>query len=121
MLVRVLTQDAPQQAAIARDLLSRDFILLAGVVMETEWVLRSLYGWPRARIAMALAEIADLPALRGSPAGFAWVIARYAAGADFADMLHIAATPPAERFATFDRRIAAHAGPDAPVAIETLA
>ena len=121
MLIRALTQDDPRQAAIAHAQLSRDFVLLTGVLLETEWVLRSYYRWPRERIAMALTEIADLPAMRAAPAGLDWAIARYAVGADFADMLHVAATPPAERFATFDRRIAGHAGTDAAVPIETLA
>lgn len=118
--MRVLVSDDPHQAAIARETLSGDFMLLPTVLIETEWVLRSSYGWPRERIAMAFAEIADLPSLRDAPARLGWAIARYRDGADFADMIHVAEGSGAARFVTFDRRLAPAAGPDAPCRIETL-
>lgn len=42
------------------------------------------------------------------------------AGADFADMMHVGAAEGASSFVTFDRKLERRAGPDSPVAIETL-
>lgn len=113
--------DDDAQAATARAVLSRDFSLLASVLLEVEWVLRSSYLWPRARIAETLADLLDLPTLRDAPPGINWVLERFAAGADFADMLHLASSSSFDGFATFDRRLARDAGPSTPVSIETLA
>ncbi|MBV8973235.1 MAG: hypothetical protein JO290_13200 [Sphingomonadaceae bacterium] len=49
----------------------------------------------------------------------AWAVTRYAAGADFADMLHLALSGEASRFATFDRDVAPYADA-AVVPVETV-
>lgn len=118
--MRLLVNDDPRQVTAAKAIVSRDFALLPSVVLETAWVLGSRYEWPRARIAEALAALVDLPTLREAPPGIGWVIERFASGADFADMVHLAAAGSAEAFVTFDRRLAKAAGPDTPVPIETL-
>ena len=115
-----MVEDTPDQSATARAVLSQDFILTASVVVETEWVLRSQYRWPREAIAAALREILDLPSLAGAPERIGWALDRFAAGADLADMVHIVSAEGASSFVTFDRRIARKAGPDARIAIETL-
>lgn len=112
--------DSPDQTAKARAILSRDFIVSASVVVEAEWVLRSVFGWSRAEIAAALTEIFDLPGLAGAPNRIEWVLERFAAGADLADMVHVASADAASRFVTFDKRVARKAGFEAPVEIETL-
>lgn len=121
MLIRALVEDTPDQTAKARAALSQDFILTASVIVEAEWVLRSQYRWPPEAIAAALREILDLPSLAGAPERIAWALDRFAAGADFADMVHIASAEGASRFVTFDKRIARKAGSGSPIAIETLA
>jgi predicted nucleic acid-binding protein len=45
-----------------------------------------------------------------SPSAVAQALDAYDAGLDFADALHLAATPHAEAFFTFDRRLARAAG-----------
>ncbi|MES2019905.1 MAG: type II toxin-antitoxin system VapC family toxin [Pseudomonadota bacterium] len=120
IVVRILVDDDARQVAMAKAVLSRDFALLPSVLLETEWVLRSSYKWPRARIGEALATLIDLPTLREAPPGIGWVIERFASGADLADMLHLAAAGAAEGFVTFDRRLAKAAGQDTPVPIEML-
>jgi hypothetical protein len=47
-------------------------------------------------------------------------VERMEAGADFADMMQVAGAEDASSFATFDGKLEWRAGPDAPVAIETL-
>lgn len=115
-----MVEDTPDQSATARATLSRDFILTASVLVETEWVLRSKYRWPREAIAAALREIIDLPGLAGAPERISWALDRFAAGADLADMVHIISAEGASSFATFDWRIAREAGPDTPITVETL-
>ena len=51
----------------------------------------------------------------------AWAIDRYASGADFPDMIHLAsAMNGATAFACFDRRLARQAGPQTPITVRTL-
>jgi len=62
MVVRLLTEDEANQAAKARALFERDTVLLTKtVLLETEWVLRSLYAFERLRIAESLISLLELP------------------------------------------------------------
>ncbi len=118
--MRVLVDDDARLVLAAKAVLSRDFALLPSVLLETEWVLRSTYKWPRARIGEALTTLIDLPTMRDAPPGIDWAIKRFVEGADFADMLHLGASGSCDSFVTFDHRLAKAAGPDTPVPIETL-
>lgn len=116
-----MTGDDAGQASIARSLIDEDFIVTATVLIETAWVLRSLYGWDTAALAQGLRMVIDLPHAVSVPGHVAWAIDRLEAGADFADMMHIATAAGATSFATFDRGIEKKAGTAAPILIETLA
>lgn len=105
---------------MAEAVLREDFTLGVTVLMEVEWVLRSVYRWPRARIVTGLRLLLDMPTLIHAPALANWAVDRYAAGADFADMMHLCAAGGADIFVTFDRRIAGFAGAESPVSVETL-
>ena len=120
MALRFLTGDDPVQSPIARVVMADEFALPISVVLEIEWVLRSWYKWTRPMIAQGLRLLVDLPALEEVPQNVFWAIDRYEAGADFADMIHIAGTVHATVFATFDGDIARAAGLDSPLPIETL-
>ena len=102
-------------------IVEEDFILTATVLLETEWVLRSRYRFTRSARARALRMILDLPGLVEAPSNAPWAIARMEAGADFADMLHMATASGATRFATFDKRVSRKASSDTPLPIELLA
>ena len=115
-----MADDDPVQSPKAREILQQGFALTASVLVEIEWVLRSLYQWDRQEIAGVLMELADLPDLTEAPARLRWAIERFAAGADFADMIHLAAAEGLERFVTFDRGVARKAGRNSPLPIETL-
>jgi len=121
IVVRFLTNDHPGQTAVAQRLFQQDFIISSSVFMETEWVLRSVYRWDRLRIAGAFRAILDLPAFVSAPPDITWVVERFAAGADFADMIHVTAAHGASVFATFDSGIAGIVDTEAPITIETLA
>jgi predicted nucleic-acid-binding protein len=111
VVVRFLTGDDPAQAARARAIFDHEAVLLAKTVMlETEQVLRRLYGFERRRIADALAALIGLRGvvcedLRALADALRWM----RAGMDFADALHLASARDAEGFATFDDRLVRHA------------
>jgi predicted nucleic-acid-binding protein len=90
------------------------------VLVETDWVLRSFYGWRRAQRAAGFRILLDLPNAVDIPKYAGWAVERMEAGADFADMMHVAGAEGASSFSTFDRKLERRAGPDSPVAIETL-
>jgi predicted nucleic acid-binding protein len=80
------------------------------VLLETEWVLRSLYGFSAGSLAGALRSLAGLPTifLEDEPAvarAFDW----FKEGLDFADALHLASAGNTRQFATFDRELAKQA------------
>src|SRR5450432_1976866 len=62
LIVRSLTGDHPKQSAAARALIeAKDVFVCTTVLMETEWVLRSAYGFAPERVAKALAAFLGLP------------------------------------------------------------
>ena len=119
VLVRLLTGDEPAQTARARAIFEREAVLLAKTVMlESEWVLRRLYGFGSDRIADAFTALIALPDLVSEDASaVADAIQWMRSGMDFADALHLASARPAGRFATFDDKLAKRAAKIADIAV----
>jgi predicted nucleic-acid-binding protein len=91
VLVRLVTQDDPEQAKIAQSLLHEPILILPTVLIETVWVLQSSYRMSRADISHHLSQILGYPLTQLiEGAAVRWAMDRFAAGADFADMLHLA-------------------------------
>jgi predicted nucleic acid-binding protein len=107
IIVRYLTADDPEQSARARQLVNgADTFVASTVLLETEWVLRSAYGFSPTQIAERLRAFAGLPRVTlEAPAAVAAALEWMAAGMDFADALHLAAAAQCEAFFTFDRRL----------------
>jgi predicted nucleic-acid-binding protein len=107
IVVRLLTQDDAKQGAKARRVFERESVLLAKtVLLESEWVLRSLYGFERSRIADSFAALIALPDvscedLRNVKDAIEWT----RKGMDFADAIHLASARAAGNFATFDGKL----------------
>jgi len=121
ILARLIVRDDPAQFAIAEHLVRAPFFVAPTVLLETGWLLLSRYGLAPAVVADALRSVIDLPEANvDQPERIFWALERMEAGADFADMMHLALSHRADAFATFDARIAGHAGADPPVAVETL-
>ena len=120
VLVRILADRQSPQAALAERMLESAFAISTSVFLETEWVLRSVFGWKRNQIGAAFRDLLDLPALAVAPPAIDWIIERYEAGADFADMVHLCTADGASAFATFDADLASKAGSSSPITIETL-
>jgi predicted nucleic-acid-binding protein len=111
VLVRFLTQDDAAQAARATALIKRQEVWIAKtVLLETAWVLRSLYAFDQARIVAALRSLAGLENARLEDSGsIARAFELADAGLDFADALHLVSMGAAESFVTFDRKFASRA------------
>ena len=115
VVVRYLTRDDPGQAAKARAVVDAGNVFVGTtVLLETEWVLRSVYGFSSRNVADALLAFAGLPGVTiESPALLAGALARTRDGMDFADALHLGAAANCEEMLTFDRRFIETARGDA--------
>jgi predicted nucleic-acid-binding protein len=106
ILVRYLVEDDVAQTDRAETVLRSGSVLLAKtVLLETEWVLRTLYRFGRTAIEDGLTRLLGLPGIEieDRPA-VALALAWYGQDRlDFADALHLASSRQAEAFATFDQ------------------
>jgi predicted nucleic-acid-binding protein len=106
IVVRYLTGDHPEQSGRAREIVdSQPVFVPVTVVLETEWVLRSAYGYKPGDVARALRAFGGLPQVTIEDA--ATVAAAFdlaERGMDFADALHLGRAAGQEAFLTFDRR-----------------
>jgi predicted nucleic-acid-binding protein len=108
VLVRLITKDEIAQAARAARLVQKEQVWVAKtVLLETDWVLRSLYGFAPQDVRDALRKLAGLPSVEvEDPLAVAQALSWLDAGIDFADGLHLASRGEAKSFATFDERFA---------------
>ncbi len=119
VVIRLIVADDEAQVARALALAEREeFFVSLTVLIETDWVLRSRYGFDRSRVTTALLALADLVAITfESDDDVRWAIERYEQGGEFADFIHIAAARPIGRFASFEDKLARRAGADTPAAV----
>jgi predicted nucleic-acid-binding protein len=108
VIVRFLTGDDPAQTARARKLVEAGGIFVpTSVLLETEWVLRSGYGFAAERLVRALRDFAGLPGVTLEDPGLAARALDCAEqGLDFADALHFGAAQGCTAFLSFDSRLA---------------
>lgn len=113
VLVRLLVRDDEGQFQAARQLVEaaeaagHDVVLLLGVLLETEWVLRSRYRLDKPSIAATFARLLETGGVSFEHEAtveetlYIWA---QNPGADFADCLHSARAVHlgCNRFATFD-------------------
>ncbi len=109
IVVRYLTGDDPRQSAKARAVIEAgDIFVSTTVLLESEWVLRSVYGFAGEEVAAALRAFGGLPGVSAeSPGLLAAALDRAEQGMDFADALHLGAAARCEAMLTFDRRFIA--------------
>ena len=111
VVVRLLVNDHAAQAARAIALFRKQEIFVSkSVLLETEWVLRYSYDVPTASISKAFLALMGLPnvTMEDAPT-IHQAIGMLGNGIDFADALHLASSTSAERFATFDAKLAKRA------------
>ena len=86
-------------------------------MLESEWVLRSVYGFSRREVAAALRAFAGLPNVSVQNTRLlAESLDRAQNGMDFADALHLGAAAQCDAMLTFDRRFIKLAG-DTPIRV----
>jgi predicted nucleic-acid-binding protein len=108
VLVRVVTNDDPEQAKRAMKRMRSDTVWVSRtVLLETEWVLRHAYKLDVAAIGKAFATVLGVASVEVEDrAAVLRALAWYGTGMDFADALHLAASDAASAFVSFDRDLA---------------
>jgi predicted nucleic-acid-binding protein len=107
IIVRILADDDPRQAKRAVALMEKNEIYISKtVLLETEWVLRHAYGIDATAIISGFHKLLGLPhvVMEDSWAVFQ-ALSWYEQGLDFADALHLASSPKAAGFASFDKSL----------------
>ena len=122
VVVRLLVDDDHRQAKAARKLIAEHEVFVpVTVVLETEWVMRSGYGFTPSQIAAGLRRVGGLPEVTiERPGELAQALEWMDQGMDFADALHLAQAMRCERFVTFDRKLAKRAKGLAAPPVEVL-
>ncbi|MGZ8284554.1 MAG: type II toxin-antitoxin system VapC family toxin [Allosphingosinicella sp.] len=121
VLIRLIITDLPAQTEAAKSKLEEGIFVSHGILMESEWVLRSVYKLDRDQIGSALRTLVAQDAVDViDENAVLWALDRYLEGADLADMLHLVSAKNRGPFLTFDRTLARLAGDAAPVAIVLL-
>jgi predicted nucleic-acid-binding protein len=107
VLVRLVTRDHPRQAAATKSLFAVEPIWIAKtVLLETAWVLRSLYGFENAAIMDAFVSLLGLPNVHvEDESSVAAALSLTAHGIGLADALHLSSRPPGATFVSFDRAL----------------
>ena len=105
VVVRLLTGDDPKQAAAARSLFAAGPIWIAKtVLLETGWVLRSLYGFEESAICDAFTKLLGLKNVHTEDeSAVAAALALSARGIELTDAMHLTSRPPGAAFVSFDR------------------
>jgi len=120
VIVRVFAEDDPEQADIADGVLAADAVFLPKtVILEFEWVMRSVYRKPAAAIAAAVERMLETANVQvEDQTAVTRAVAWFRKGMDLADALHLASSGHADAFVTFDvdlRRQAGRLGVKPPV------
>jgi len=108
IVVRFLTADDAREFKAARAVIDGGNVFVPiTVCLESEWVLRSAYGFAPDQIADGLRGLAGLPGVSvEEPAVLATALDWMRAGMDFADALHLEKSKGCTAFLTFDRKLA---------------
>lgn len=104
VLVRLLTADAPTQYRASLKVFSSPRIFIAdSVILETEWVLRAVYGLQPGDVCDSFRKVFGLPNVTlDDPQRIALVLYWHEGGLDFADGFHLALSQHCDTLETFD-------------------
>lgn len=106
VLARYYLRDDAAQARIARGILSAgDVFVPRTVILELEWVLRSVAEQPAAKVLDCIGHLIALPGVTVEDQELVEAALRDCRlGVDFADALHLAASRACSELLTFDDR-----------------
>jgi predicted nucleic-acid-binding protein len=107
ILVRIITNDNPDQAASAKAALTSEPVWIAKtVLLETAWVLTYYYNFDDAAIRNAYVNLLGIPNFQAEDAdAVAAALALCAQGLQLADALHLMSRAPGSTFVTFDKAL----------------
>ncbi len=105
VVVRLLTGDELKQSAAARSLFAAGPIWIAGtVLLETSWVLQSVYGFEEGAVRDAFTRLLGLRNVHTEDKpSIAAALSLAARGIELADAIHLTGRPPGAAFVSFDR------------------
>ncbi len=108
VLISLATNDAPAHVALATRAIGRQTAWIGiTVLLETEWVLRRVYGYERAQVCALLSSLlASAQFELENETAVREAINLTLSGADFADALYLARRPKGTKLLTFDRTFA---------------
>ena len=111
VVVRLFTRDDQQQFERAGAcFVEAEVFIPDSVLLETAWVLESVYSFDDRQIAAALRKLLGMPNVRSSEsAAMADALDWYERGLDLADAIHLAKSQHADEFRTFDRSLVSDA------------
>lgn len=107
IVVRIVVNDDPAQVRRASDFVTANRVLfLTSVILEVEWVLRSIYFLSAKQIVGSLQDFLSLETVTAENSDVVlMVLDAYAKGMDFSDAMHLAQSAGAAGFATFDKSL----------------
>ena len=105
ILVRLLTRDDTKQEAAARSLFAAGPIWIAKtVLLETGWVLSSLYGFEQSAVRDAFTKLLGLRNVHvEDEPSVAAALTLTEHGIELAAAMHLSSRPPGARFVSFDK------------------
>lgn len=121
VLARWLMRDDPVQTPIADRIMDGPIEITHTVLLELGWLMMSVGRMSREQFAdTAFALLAIEQAVIDNRDRLRWAVERFRVGADWADMIHIAAVDAGTMFASFEKSLVSRAGPGTPVRVELL-
>ncbi len=108
VVIRFLILDDASQSPLVRDFIkTHEVLALSTVLLECEWVMRSMYRLPAPGIARLLRAFVGLDTVTAErPEILFNALDWFEQGMDFADAMHLAASDGCQALATFDRKLA---------------
>ncbi len=105
VIVRLLAAEEPRQEATARSLFARETIWIAKtVLLETGWVLRSVYRFDELAIRDAFLKLLGLENVQvEDEPGIAAALELVQHGVELADAIHLSSRPEGVRFVSLDK------------------
>jgi len=107
ILVRIVTNDDPEQAQRAASIIQNQAVFISKtVILELEWVLRYSYSLERTIILSTLQKILSTDSFTiEQNSAIEQSLQWYEKGMDFADALHLACCFHVDKFVSFDKKL----------------
>ena len=116
VLVRFLVDDGSEHVEPTRRIFSEGPVFLSlSVMLESEWVLRSNFGFQREQICDAFDRVLGSSSITVQEVRVVEsAVDAYRSGMDFADALHLNSATDCDVFYTFDRKLVREANQETP-------